>query len=145
MVIENAKILCYNTTIKGRKIMNKDDLSIAKLNINVDTFNALRRILKSKHMPLTVGGIKELGIEGIYDFDVVPEYFGAKKMNGLLNSFAEIGEKLKIEENVFDNLDFDCFEHGAKAKKSVKDVLEYQGALVYAKDQTVLLETSREK
>lgn len=125
--------------------MNKNDLSITKLNINVDTFNALRRILKSKHTSLTVGGIKELGIEGIYDFDVVPEYFGAKKMNSLLNSFAEIGEQLKIEENVFDSLDFDCFKHGDKAKESVKDVLEYQGALIYAKDPTVLFEMPREK
>lgn len=125
--------------------MDKNELSITKLDIKLDTFNALRRILKSQNMPLTVGGIKELGIEGIYDFDVVPEYFGAKRMRNLLDSFYEIGEKLSIEEEIFDKLDFDCFEHGDIAKKSVKNVLECQGAITYKEDLKGDFERPREK
>lgn len=109
--------------------MNKDKKLLSSLDIDADTYYSLRRIMISLNKPLNVGALKEVGLIGLYDFDVVPEYFCAKKLDKLLTALEEEGIDLTMSEKELESLDFGWVD-SSDDKLHLGKVLVDHGAFV---------------
>lgn len=110
--------------------MNKtDNISLLSLNLDVATYHTLIKILESYKLPFTVSALREIGLSGIYNFDVVTKYLSPSRLGEVLNALEKKGVNLPpMTEKEFSEIDFDFIGDG-NGKKNLKDVLIEHNAL----------------
>ena len=125
--------------------MNKDKKTLASLDIDAETYYSLRKIMEALKKPLNVGGLKEVGLVGLYDFDVVPEYFSAKKLDKLLTALEEEGIELSMSEQELESLHFSWNDNNDDRLHLGKVLIDHGALLMEDEEQQVLATPKQQK
>lgn len=101
-----------------------EQISLSSLKIKPNTYYDIVKILQRNNLPATIGGVAELGIAGIYNFDISPVVFSANELSSLLKALKSKDCYLTITKQEFEDLDFEILYDGKAVKQQIYDVLE---------------------